>query len=145
MGDRRASEMLRFLEATASMRDSRIGTAAFYMLDRIDQKTGTLLMHVSIMMGMTVIVYDRHAATFFIRLALQVELVAYLLITLGCLWAISMARPGTPRAVVTEPAPAELGRVHARITAYRGCLFATLVTTLLFIATFVAYTCMAST
>lgn len=141
MTDERASEMLRFLEATASMRESRIGAAAFFMLDRVDQKTGTLLMHVSIMMGMTAIVYDRHASTLLIRLALQIELVAYLLITLGCLWAISMARPGKAREQVTEPVSGELTRVHARITAYRCCLFATLVTTLLFIATFVAYTC----
>jgi len=131
-------DMRRFLESTADLQQSRIGAAAFYTLDRIDQKTGTLLTHVSIMLGMTALVYTRLTAARFIQWALEIELLVYLTITLGCLYAIVMANP---KALQIDPSlemEEGLMRVFRRLTVYRACLFATLINTLLFMATFIA-------
>jgi hypothetical protein len=130
-------DMRRFLESTADLQRSKVGSAAFYTLDRIDQKTGTLLTHVSIMLGMTALVYTQLTTGQAVRWAFEIELLVYLTITLGCLYTIVMTKP---RGLQIDPAVAMeegLNRVFRRLAVYRTCLFATLINTLLFMATFI--------
>lgn len=138
MRQQHQSDMRRFLESTADLQQSKIGSAAFYTLDRLDQKTGTLLTHVSIMLGMTALVYTRLATVPAIQWALEIELLIYLTITLGCLYTIVMAKPGTLLIDPSIEIERGLNRVFRRLRAYRTCLFATLINTLLFMGTFIA-------
>jgi hypothetical protein len=126
---------LHHLELVAENRSDKIGSAAFYTLDVIDTKTQSLLTHVSIMMAILAMFYGEASTTAEIRLAILVELMLYLIITLGCLRAVFLVAPtalDTTSEAILETRVREVAR---RRTAYRISLFATIAVTAAFLLT----------
>lgn len=127
------------LELLAENRSEKIGNAAFYTLDVIDTKTQSLLTHVSIMMAILAMFYGHTATTLSIRLAILIELILYLLITLGCLRAVFIVAPSALDTTSEAILDARVLEVARRRTAYRISLFATIVVTAAFLLTVVAH------
>jgi len=126
---------VRYLEIMSEQRSGTIGGSVFYILDTIDTKTQSLLTHVSIMMAILSMFYADSGASHEIRLAVLVELLCYLVITLGCLRAVFIVTPSevdVPSETVLE---ARIQEVVRRRKAYRISLFSTIAVTFAFLVT----------
>lgn len=113
------------------------GRGAFYTLDVIDAKTQALLAHVSIMIAISALVYADGSQAPFTRYAVLAEMVAYLLIALGCLRSITILSP-TQVKHSDDLLELRLRLVLKRRTAYRTSLLATVTVTIAFLLTLVA-------
>ncbi len=126
---------MQHLEIMAEHRSNKIGSAAFYTLDVIDTKTQSLLTHVSIMMAILAMFYAEASARAEVRLAILIELLLYLMLTLGCLRAVFIVAPAAfdeTNEIVLERRVREVTR---RRRAYRISLFATIAVTFAFLVT----------
>jgi hypothetical protein len=124
-----------YLEHISEMKSTKVGEAASYYMDAIDNKTSSLLSHVSIMMAILSIFYATITEHSLIRSALLVELFFYLIVTLGCLRSIFIFGPGGKQSTVDDIIQLRVNEVISRLRAYRWSLSVTIVTTLAFIAT----------
>ncbi len=124
-------------EEITDARETKAGKAAYYFMDIIDAKTAPLLTHVSIMIAISGLFYSL-AKNIYISNAILFEMIMYLVITLGCLRAIFIIRhDGNEDNAGLVPKAIDEARV--RRIAYRYSLYATIVTTIAFIATLVVY------
>lgn len=125
----------RHLEIVAEHRADKIGSAAFYTLDVIDGKTQSLLTHVSIMMAILAVIYSDGGVQGEIRLAILIELILYLAVTLGCLRAVFIVAPSRMEWTTSNMLEVRVRECARRRTAYRVSLFVTIAVTLAFLVT----------
>ena len=125
----------RHLEVIAEHRDGKIGSAAFYILDVIDGKTQSLLTHVSIMMAILAVIYSDGGVRGEIRLAILIELLVYLAVTLGCLRAVFIVTPSKTENATSNMLETRVRECARRRTAYRISLFVTIAVTFAFLIT----------
>jgi hypothetical protein len=130
---------LHHLELVAENRSDKVGSAAFYTLDVVDTKTQSLLTHVSIMMAILALFYGEANTTAGIRLAILVELILYLMITLGCLRAVFIVAPSALDTTSEAVLVTRVLECARRRTAYRISLFATIAVTAAFLITIAAH------
>jgi len=121
----------------SEMRHSAPGDSVFYELDTIDNKVSSLLTHVSIMMAILAIFYTSLSNDLVMRHIVIIELLLYLIATLGCLRGIFMVGP---HARLLEYDAILLDRIKVvsyRFRAYKFSLFLTIVTTVAFMFTLI--------
>jgi hypothetical protein len=138
---KRKTETEQFLEAIAKIRRTPQGQALFYELDTVDNKTQSLLTHVSLMMTVLSIFFAVfHGKEYvYMRFALLFELLIYLLVALLCLRAIFMVGPGDQAGSVEAILRDRIVAVQHRVQTYKICLLVAMVTTVVFVMTIVLH------
>jgi hypothetical protein len=124
-----------YLESISDMKASKIGDAASYYMDAIDSKTSSLLTHVSIMMAVLSVFYATMHQNSFVKSALLVELITYLIVTLGCLRGIFVFTPKDKQESLQKTIELRVNEVVLRLRAYKLSLYVTIITTIALIIT----------
>lgn len=129
----------RFLDRSGALRaDDGKGAAVYYWLDVLDNKTSSLLSHVSIMMAVLSIFFGETEAGTLVRTLVVVELFCYLLISLGCLLVVFVITPNDNHASADEELERSIAVLMWRRRMYNVCMVATWVVTFAFMLTLVA-------
>jgi hypothetical protein len=126
-----------YLDSIAAMKKTPTGKGASYYMDAIDTKTASLLAHVSIMMAILALFYYKAEAGSYTGKAFAVELIFYLLVTLGCLRSIFIFGPNGQQLGMEEMLDVRAKEVDTRLRFYRTSLWTTVIVTAAFIITLI--------
>jgi len=118
-------------------RSTAEGRSMFYILDVIDQKTSSLLTHVSVMVGVVSFLFGRHNSGLYHYIYLA-ELVVYLIVTLGCLRAIFITNERSEQSHdAAELLEANINETDRRRRIYILSLDVTIKTTFVLVLTLI--------
>ena len=123
-----------FFDLQTTLRASDYGETIFLYLTAIDQKISALLTHVSIMLAMTAIFYSEALPAW--KLVIGGEMVAYILIAIGCLTCVNIRSPKKSVHTSIDAQKEALEIVCYRLKVYKVCWFSTIFVTICLLVTF---------
>ncbi|GAB4193563.1 MAG: hypothetical protein Tsb002_24150 [Wenzhouxiangellaceae bacterium] len=125
-----------FLTRSGSLlSDNSEGTAVYYWLDVLDNKTSTLISHVSLMMAVLAVFYGETSPGTTVRSLIIVELFLYLVIALGCLLVVFVIKPNDLHATPDDELSNSISVLIRRRKMYNVSMIATWTVTFFFMAT----------
>lgn len=121
------------------VRKNGSGEFIFLMLDNIDAKASALLTHVSIMLGVSAILYTETAPSSVWRSVIAIEMLGYIAVAIACLTCVDII--GTSKSDTSASAFKErcLDTLNYRHSVYRWAWFFSVVLTACLAVTFLGH------